>query len=351
MYFLPSWSQILRSCDLLRWHLSCSREGWKSEELPSPEDTNRSLAVHGFGFILDKIANPLYALTCKDVSFQWTPWCEIAFDQLKVSLVTAPVLAYPCFGDGAEFTLETDAGLRAILSQKQQVGCLHPLAYASRKLQAAEKNYCITELGTLGIVWAVKYFRSYLLGLRVVVYTDHVACASLLSCRNPSLKLARWGMVRWILSSSTADADSLSRMPSVSDDPDLCCPQSESSFVCACKVISDSDVHRGSVGYGCKTPGERQCVAHEWSNEHVLTNEVIAVMKVLLMSELIQASRRARLYCVFNPFLFCSETQLMRIPLSFSQLFSRNRRIRNLHLCCCTWPRISYLTIVRMPYK
>ena len=97
----------------------------------------------------------MYALTCKDVLFQWTPQCQAAFDQLKISLVSAPVLAYPCFGNGVEFILETDAstsGLGAVLSQKQQDGRLHPLAYASRKLQAAEKNYCITELETLGIV-------------------------------------------------------------------------------------------------------------------------------------------------------------------------------------------------------
>ena len=147
--------------------------------------------VQGFS----KIASPLYALTAKDVVFQWTPECQEAFDCLKTFLITAPVLAYPQFGEGSEFVLETDAstsGLGAVLSQKQEDGRLHPLAFSSRKLQAAD---AITELETLGIVWAVKYFGPYLLGHQVVVYTDHAACASLLSCRNPSPKLAQWAMI------------------------------------------------------------------------------------------------------------------------------------------------------------
>ena len=103
-----------------------------------------------------KIAKPLYSLTCKDVTFEWSRACHDVFEALKSLLVTAPILAYPCFGEGVEFVVETDAstsGLGAVLSQKQQDGRLHPIAYASRKLQPAEVNYRITELETLRIVW------------------------------------------------------------------------------------------------------------------------------------------------------------------------------------------------------
>ena len=99
---------------------------------------------------------------------------------LKIRLVTAPVLAYPCFGPDEEFILETGAsgvGLGAILSQKQG-DQTHPIAYASRALDCHEQNYGITELETLGLVWAVRYFRPYILGHRTTVYTDHAACTS-----------------------------------------------------------------------------------------------------------------------------------------------------------------------------
>ncbi len=56
-------------------------------------------------------------------------------------------------------------------------------------------NYHITELETLAIVWAVKYYRSYLLGHQRLVLTDHAACTSLFSTCNPSAKLARWALI------------------------------------------------------------------------------------------------------------------------------------------------------------
>ena len=113
------------------------------------------------------IADPLHRLLKKDAEFSWTDDCELAFEKLKEALVTAPVLVYPMFGEGESFILVTDAsmeGLGAVLGQKREDGHVHPVAYASRSLNPHEKNYSITELETLGLVWAVKHFRPYLLG-------------------------------------------------------------------------------------------------------------------------------------------------------------------------------------------
>ena len=144
-----------------------------------------------------KIATPLHYLTKKDVPFKWTPKCEAAFCKLKELLVTAPVLTHPRFGPETEFILETDAsgiGLGAVLSQKQDDGLIHPIAYASRALNRHEKNYCISELETLGLVWTVRYFCPYLLGHHTIVYTDHSACLSNLNTPCPSGKLASWAL-------------------------------------------------------------------------------------------------------------------------------------------------------------
>ena len=123
--------------------------------------------------------------------------CSSAFQQLKDLLTSSPVLVLPKFGPGCEFFLETDAsyvGLGAVLFQQQEDGSVHPIAYASRSLDQHERNYGVTELETLGLVWAVRYFRSYLLGHRTIVYTDHSACLSLLNHPRPSGKLARWAV-------------------------------------------------------------------------------------------------------------------------------------------------------------
>ena len=66
------------------------------------------------------------------------------------------------------------------------------MAYASRALNPAEKNYAITELETLAVVWAVTHFHSYLYGHEVTIYTDHSAVKAVLETPNPTGKHARW---------------------------------------------------------------------------------------------------------------------------------------------------------------
>jgi hypothetical protein len=98
---------------------------------------------------------------------------------------------------------------------------LHPIAYASRSLDHSESNYGITELETLAVVWAARYFRPYLLGHRTIVYTDHSACVSVLNSARPSGKLARWALTIQELNliiehragKLNANADALSRNP------------------------------------------------------------------------------------------------------------------------------------------
>lgn len=93
------------------------------------------------------VAAPMHALTKKNVPFQWTADCKSSFNQLKSALSTPPVLVYLKFGPGESFILETDAsmvGLGAILSQMQEDGTIHPIAYASRSVNKHEKNYGIS---------------------------------------------------------------------------------------------------------------------------------------------------------------------------------------------------------------
>ena len=134
-----------------------------------------------------KIVHPLHQLTCKEVDFQWSDACDTAFKQLKQRLVSAPVLTYPNFDD--DFVLETDAsvmGLGAVLAQIQSDGFPHPIAFASRALSPSERNYGITDLETLAVVWALSHFHYYLYGHKVTVITDHTAVKAVLDSPNPS---------------------------------------------------------------------------------------------------------------------------------------------------------------------
>ena len=202
------------------------------QDFPRPEnvhDVRRFLGLASYyrRFIphFSRIAQPLHALTCKEATFMWTEECQAAMDLLKDRLTSAPVLAYPSFTK--PYTLETDAsikGIGAVLSQRQEDGKLHPVAYASRSLSAAERNYSISELETLAVVWAISHFRSYLYGVGVTVITDHSAVKAILHTPNPSGKHARWwtrvygsgvGDVQVVHRAGrlNASADALSRSP------------------------------------------------------------------------------------------------------------------------------------------
>ena len=200
------------------------------QEFPKPVDLKSLRSFLGLASYYRRfvpefscIAGPLYALTRKDAPFVWTDHTQRAFEALKRLLTEAPTLVFPDFSK--DFQLETNAsgeGLGAVLAQKQEDGSVKPIAFASRTLQPHERNYGVTEMEALGVVWAVKQFRHYLYGHRCTVFTDHEALRSLLNTPHPSGKLARWGLalqelelqIQYRPGKHNANADALSRYPS-----------------------------------------------------------------------------------------------------------------------------------------
>ena len=98
----------------------------KVMNFPTPTDVTKVRQFLGLASYYQRfmaiIAKPLHDLTKKGVTFHWSSQCEEAFTQIKHLLCSAPVLAYPAFGSGKTFILETDAsieGLGAVLSQTQ----------------------------------------------------------------------------------------------------------------------------------------------------------------------------------------------------------------------------------------
>ena len=121
----------------------------------------------------------------------------------------------------------TDAsalGLGAVLLQQDEDGKVHPVAYASRSLSPSEKQYAITELETLAVVWSVSHFHAYLYGHNVQVFTDHSAVKAVLGTPSPSGKHACWWskifgsgvrniQITYQAWRENANADALSRCP------------------------------------------------------------------------------------------------------------------------------------------
>ena len=88
------------------------------------------------------------------------------------------------YSDTAKLPLAADEspyGVGAVLSHKFSNGTKKPVAYASRSLSKAEKNYCQLDKEALAIVFAVTRFRQYLAGHRFVILFDHKSLQHLLA--------------------------------------------------------------------------------------------------------------------------------------------------------------------------
>ncbi len=137
-------------------------------------------------------AAPLYNLTGKKNKFQWEAEHQIAFDNLKSTMVRPPVLGYPKAND--LFILDTDASDIAIGAELIQIqdGQERVISYGSRILTPAQRKYCTTRKELLALVAFTRQYRTYLLGRQFIVRTDHNSLTWLLRFKNIEGQLARW---------------------------------------------------------------------------------------------------------------------------------------------------------------
>ena len=139
------------------------------------------------------LAAPLTQLLKKDVKFEWTQERQNAFEELKLRLIIAPIMTQPKWGEPWHvFTNASGFCIGLVLSQKDEYGKDHPVYYASRQLNHAERNYTTTEREALGLVYACRKFRHYLLGYKTYFYTDHNALKYLVNQTDLSGRIARW---------------------------------------------------------------------------------------------------------------------------------------------------------------
>ncbi|KAL2885130.1 retrovirus polyprotein [Ceratocystis lukuohia] len=117
---------------------------------------------------------PLTTLTKKDQPFVWGPGQQEAFDKLRQTLISVPVLA--TYDPDRPTIVEADASgwaMGASLRQQGLDSLWRPVAYFSRKLTPAEVNYPIHDKEMLAIFSCLKHWRPFLAGLTFQVHTDH----------------------------------------------------------------------------------------------------------------------------------------------------------------------------------
>ena len=145
-------------------------------------------------FIKDfaKITKPLTNLLVKDVDFNFSNECVASFNRLKEALVSAPILQPPDWDQPFELMCDaSDYAVGAVLGQRKDKKPV-AICYASKVLDPAQINYTTTEKELLAVVYALEKFRSYLVGSRIIVYTDHAALRYLLNKKDAKPRLIRW---------------------------------------------------------------------------------------------------------------------------------------------------------------
>jgi hypothetical protein len=175
-------------------------EGWKPPT--SVKGVRSFLGFCNFfrRFIRDhgRIAKPLHDLTKKGQAFQMGKQELEAFERLKRALTTAPVLCY--YSPSRPTKVETDASdgvVGAVLSQLQDDGHYHPVAYFSKTMQDAETRYPIQDKEMLAVVLALQEWRVELVGRQepFLVVTDHRALEHFSTKRLLSARQAGWAEI------------------------------------------------------------------------------------------------------------------------------------------------------------
>lgn len=169
------------------------------QEWPTPKNIKELRSFLGLASFYRKhikrfafIAEPLYVLLAKDKKWRWNGDHKKALSTLKDCLSNAPVLLFPDFTK--PFTLCPDSSgyaIGGVLLQDQGYG-LQPIAYESRKMVQAERNYPVHEQELLAILHCLKKWRHYILNQPTIVATDHAPLKYLETQPHLSARQARW---------------------------------------------------------------------------------------------------------------------------------------------------------------
>ncbi|MCO5549982.1 hypothetical protein L7F22_003459 [Adiantum nelumboides] len=169
-------------------------------ELPRPQNMKEVQLFMGhcgyyrrFIYMYAVIAKPIYGLI---TIFIWMDECKESFQKLKEALIKAPILKAPNWSKIFHVHVDASAfAIGCILAQPGDRNMDFPIYYASRQLNSAEKNYTTTEREGLGMIYAVKKFRHYLLANKFTFFVDHQALLYLVNKPCQTGRIVRWFII------------------------------------------------------------------------------------------------------------------------------------------------------------
>jgi transposase InsO family protein len=203
------------------------------QRIPAPSNVQQLQAFLGavtwYGKFIDKmkeLRGPLDELLCNDVSFEWQPKHQQAFEKIKK--VLASDLALTHYDPKKKIIVAADAssyGMGAVLMHELRDGSERPVMHAASSFNSAEKNYPQVQREALALVFALRKFHRYLYGRKFELRTDHKPLLAIFGSHKgipvyTASRLQRYALVllaydfsiKWIDTKSFAYADFISRL-------------------------------------------------------------------------------------------------------------------------------------------
>lgn len=183
------------------------------------------------------VAKDLYTLLEKNRPWSWEAPHKTAFRKLKELILQRTTLVH--YDESRPLLLSCDAspyGVGAVLAQLDSAGREAPIAFASRTLGDAERNYSQLDKEGLAIIYGAIHFHQYIAGRHIIIATDHQPLLGILGPQKPVPQVLSPRMMRWCVKLAAYDyelvyrpgrrhqnADALSRLP-LHDREDEPCP-------------------------------------------------------------------------------------------------------------------------------
>lgn len=288
------------------------------------------------------ITSPLNKLCRKNEQFIWTKDCDDAFQNLKILLTTPPVLQFPDFSENNEFVIQTDASgtaIGAVLCNKD----LRPIAYASRPLNKAERNYPTIQKELVAIVWAVKYFRPYVYGRFFTIMTDHRPLVYLFGMKDPSSRLLKFRLlleeydfkIIYIKGKDNVAADALSRICVTSDEL-----KSMNDMIMNVMTRAQKKRMEGKdKDDELKIQNDLTTSSNDWPNQpkvvDILRKPCDSVEVVLMTGKEIYALNKQNMITKKDEYLNYIESKgIISVNLDFKAQMSRAEFVKKLSLMC-----------------
>lgn len=199
---------------------------------PFPQDTTGLQRFNGFvnyfrKFIphFSELMAPLTTLASASVPFQWNADIQEAFDQVRQAIANVTTLSLPKYDRLLFFSIETDASdialggvLKQHLISESDDPDVEIVAFISYKFKPVEQRWSVIEKECYAVVYTLSKLRSYVLGHRVVIYTDHKNLLWMVS--STADKVIRWLLrlqefapeIHYIKGVDNVAADAISRM-------------------------------------------------------------------------------------------------------------------------------------------